>query len=50
MKKVMRSPNFTYLTPDGKIVSEKTFPQGKLGVVYVIRRNLYIIITVYFPY
>ncbi len=47
MKQTILFPDFTRVSY-GKIVSSKRFSNGGLGVVYVMRGNTYIIITVFF--
>jgi hypothetical protein len=47
MKEVIRHPDSTRITEDGKIISMKRFPEGPLSAVYVMKGREYIIITIY---
>ena len=48
MKKVITDPDYSRKSFNGRIISEKTFGNIKLEVVYIIIENTYLIITVYF--
>ncbi len=48
MKETIRSPDFTELSKDGKIVSIKRFDEGTLRVIYRINKRVRIIISVYY--
>lgn len=48
MKLVINHPDFTRLSSDGKIVSEKTLKEGRMRVVYFKRGITYVIISVYY--
>ncbi len=47
MKQAILNPDIARSTSDGKIVSKRKFIDGTIEVVYVQRKNTYIIITVY---
>lgn len=48
MKSVILNPDFTRQAADGKIVSKKKFNNDTLEVVYIIKKGVFVIITVYY--